>query len=90
MHREELSTASRRKKNKSTIWQRRYWEHRVRSEKDFKHHMDYIHYNPVKHGMVESPRDYSLSSFERFAQAGQYEWDWRAEEDGFGDHEFGE
>ncbi len=48
-------TPSRRAKGEKTVWQRRYWEYRIRDQEDWKRHMDYIHYNPVKHGYVQSP-----------------------------------
>jgi REP element-mobilizing transposase RayT len=46
-------SASRLKKNEKAIWQRRFWEHFIRDEQDFTHHLEYIHYNPVKHGMTK-------------------------------------
>lgn len=49
---------SRAKKKELTIWQRRFWEHCIRDEIDFVHHVDYIHYNPVKHGLVSAPKDW--------------------------------
>lgn len=58
------------------VWQPRYWEHQVRDEADFAHHADYIHYNPVKHGLVESPRDWPYSSFRRHVDAGVYPANW--------------
>ena len=50
--------ASRRSKHEQAIWQRRFWEHRIRDENDFNQHVDYIHYNPVKHGYVKRPVDW--------------------------------
>ncbi len=47
------------------IWQRRYWEHTIRDERDLTAHMDYIHFNPVKHGFVEHPVEWPHSSFRR-------------------------
>ena len=47
-------SASRIKKNEKTIWQRRFWEHLIRDEQDFTHHVEYIHCNPVKHGIVKA------------------------------------
>lgn len=72
------------------VWQRRYWDHIIRSQDDMNRHIDYIHYNPVSHGLVDSPRDYSLSSFRRFCRKGRYDWNWRAKEEGFDDHKYGE
>ncbi|MGR9053046.1 MAG: REP-associated tyrosine transposase [Gammaproteobacteria bacterium] len=48
---------SRRRKHEQAIWQRRFWEHRIRDEHDFTRHVDYVHFNPVKHGYVQCPAD---------------------------------
>jgi putative transposase len=58
------------------IWQRRYWEHTIRNDRDYAAHMDYIHFNPVKHGLVESVGDWPLSSFRRCVTVGLYPSDW--------------
>ena len=58
------------------IWQRRYWEHTIRGERDYAAHMDYIHFNPVKHGFTESPADWPFSSFRRCVAAGLYPAGW--------------
>ncbi|MQM40200.1 REP-associated tyrosine transposase [wastewater metagenome] len=58
------------------IWQPRFWEHRVRNDVDFRHHLDYIHYNPVKHGFVTAPGEWAWSSFHRFVRAGVYAAEW--------------
>ena len=58
------------------IWQRRYWEHTIRDDGDYTAHMDYIHFNPVKHGLVEHPGDWTFSSFRRCVAAGLYPADW--------------
>src|ERR1700736_3946141 len=52
------------------IWQRRYWEHTIRDDRDFAAHMDYTHFNPVKHGPVENPADWPYSSFRRCMEGG--------------------
>lgn len=75
-HREALLTDSRKRRRESTIWQRRFWEHQIRDEKDFKAHCDYIHYNPVKHGLVTAPRDWPYSTFHKFVKEGTYSEDW--------------
>lgn len=62
------------------IWQRRFWEHAIRDERDFAAHADYIHFNPVKHGHVERAADWPHSSFSRFVQAGIYTLEWGASE----------
>jgi putative transposase len=49
-------------KKEQAIWQRRFWEHYIRDEKDFINHVEYIHYNPVKHGLVKAPKDWKYSS----------------------------
>ena len=70
---------SRQKKNEAGIWQRRYWEHMIRDEDDLHHHIDYIHYNPVKHGLVKSVIDWQWSSFYRYVRLGIYKKDWGSE-----------
>lgn len=55
-HQERL-TASRRKRKELAFWQRRFWEHQIRDESDFRRHVDYIHWNPVKHGHVTKVAD---------------------------------
>ena len=72
------------------VWQHRYWDHVIRSQGDMNRHIDYIHYNPVKHGLAQSPREYRLSSFRKYCRQGQYDWAWRVNEGGFGDFEVGE
>ena len=67
---------SRSKKGEQAVWQHRYWEHQLRDEQDFARHLDYIHFNPVKHGLVSSPMDWSYSSFRRYVDAGMYAPDW--------------
>ena len=54
-----------RRKGERGIWQRGYWEHTVRDDRDYTAHMDYIHFNPVKHGLATSPADWLFSSFHR-------------------------
>ena len=70
---------SRRLRRETTIWQRRFWEHTIRDEKDFRYHFDYIHYNPVKHGLVRRVRDWPYSTFHRYARQGIYSEDWGEE-----------
>jgi putative transposase len=57
-------------KGERGIWQRRFWEHAVRDDKDFQRHVGYIHYNPIKHGYVTRVADWQFSSFHRFVQLG--------------------
>jgi putative transposase len=58
------------------VWQNRYWEHVLRDETDYRRHVEYIHYNPVKHGYVKTPLDWPHSSFFRYVEAGTYSRDW--------------
>ncbi|HNP50793.1 MAG TPA: transposase [Nitrosomonas nitrosa] len=58
-------------KGERGIWQRRYWEHRVRDERDYANHVAYIHYNPVKHGYVSRVIDWPYSSFHRHVRSGR-------------------
>ena len=62
----------------SGIWQQRYWEHAIRDEGDYRRHVEYIHYNPVKHGYVARAGDWPYSSFKRHVDAGVYPADWGA------------
>ena len=64
---------SRQSKGEKAIWQRRFWEHLIRDEQDFINHVDYIHYNPVHHGLFVSPKDWQYSSFHRYVQRGVYD-----------------
>jgi putative transposase len=74
--REMPVTPSQRRRGNRGIWQRRFIEHLIRDEDDLERHCDYVHYNPVKHGHVARPWDWMESSFRRFVELGQYEWDW--------------
>ena len=58
------------------IWQFRFWDHMIRDEDDFRNHIDYIHYNPVKHGLVTRPGDWEHSSFMEYYKQGYYGEDW--------------
>jgi putative transposase len=59
----EIRNQSRIKHGEAAIWQRRFWEHTIEDEQDYFNHLDYIHYNPVKHGLVQSPKEWLFSSF---------------------------
>ena len=63
-------------RNERLVWQKRFWEHLIRDEKDWRNHMDYIHYNPVKHGLVKRPTDWPWSSFSKAVARGWYDTDW--------------
>jgi putative transposase len=60
------------------VWQRRFWEHMIRDEEDWRRHVDYIHYNPVRHGYVRRPVDWIHGSFRRAVMMGWYGEDWGA------------
>jgi putative transposase len=67
------SKVARREKG---IWQRRYWEHAIRDDDDLARHIDYIHYNPVAHGLVHRVRDWPHSSFHAHVRRGLLPEDW--------------
>lgn len=67
---------SRSLRRESGLWQRRFWEHRIRDEGDYQRHMDYLHFNPVKHGLVSRVLDWPWSSFHRLVKEGVYPPDW--------------
>jgi putative transposase len=69
-------TSSKQKHRESTIWQRRFWEHQIRDETDYAHHLDYLHYNPVKHGLVSQVKNWPYSSFHRHVERGIYDEEW--------------
>jgi putative transposase len=69
-------TASKIAKRDKRIWQRRYWEHAIRNDADLARHVDYIHFNPVKHGYVSRVADWPHSSFHRFVARGDLPADW--------------
>ncbi len=64
----------------SSPWQSRFWEHLIRDEQDWHRHLDYIHYNPVKHGLVSAPADWRWSSFSHALAKGWYEPGWASTE----------
>jgi putative transposase len=69
-------SASRLHKREQTVWQRRFWEHQIRDDRDYRSHVEYIHYNPVKHGLVKAPIEWPYTSFHRVVRAGVYHNDW--------------
>ena len=72
------------------VWQARFWEHRIRDEEDWRRHMDYVHFNPVKHGLVSHASDWPHSTFHRLVEQGLYPPDWGVSES-IGDvHAYGE
>jgi len=74
----ESTTASRTARGERGIWQRRFWEHVIRDDEDYARHVDYIHYNPVKHGHCRHAIDWPHSSFKRWVQRGIYPDNWGA------------
>lgn len=72
------------------LWQPRYWEHCIRDENDFARHVDYTHWNPVKHGLVRCAADWPYSTFHRFVAAGIYPADWGIADDRMDHGNYGE
>jgi putative transposase len=64
------------KRRERGIWQRRYWEHLIKDERDYQAHMDYVHINPVKHGLVKQVKDWPYSTFHKLVERGIYAQDW--------------
>ncbi len=83
-------TQSQLKRNESGLWQRRFWEHEIRDENDYKTHMDYLHWNPVKHGLTSNVCDWPYSSFHKLVDKGVYEKSWGCNDKAFGLGKFGE
>ena len=69
-------TISRQQRQEGNLWQRRFWEHLIRDEEDFIRHVDYIHFNPVKHGLVTTVKEWPYSTFHRYVSAGIYSLEW--------------
>jgi putative transposase len=63
---------------RQTLWQKRFWDHIIRDERDLRHHIDYTHYNPVKHGFVDSPEKWPHSSYRAYRRLGLYPASWGA------------
>jgi putative transposase len=90
--REGVMSLSRRRRRERAVWQRRFWEHTVRDEDDLKRCADYIHWNPVKHGLVKSVCEYAWSSLHRFVGGGEYDPTWGSADPcpGYDEPEWGE
>lgn len=58
------------------LWQNRYFEHTIINEEDLNRHLDYIHYNPVKHGFSKKPKEWKYSSFQKFVKNNLYNVNW--------------
>jgi len=71
---------SRSKKGEAALWQRRFWEHCIRDNEDMNKHIDYIHYNPVKHRYVKKPFDWEWTSFHKYLKINKYSPEWGTNE----------
>jgi putative transposase len=80
--RQERISKAREHHRERSIWQRRFWEHTIRDETDFIRHVNYIHYNPVKHSLVECPHHWAYSSFHQWVTQGYYDTNWLCTCDG--------
>ena len=78
----EWLSETRARRGERGIWQRRYWEHLIRDEADFRAHMDYVHINPVKHGLVKRVADWPYSTFHRLVELGVYPLNWGGGDEG--------
>jgi len=76
MPKDERINPSRKLKGERGIWQRRYWEHLIRDNQDFENHVNYIHFNPVKHGYVKRTIEWPYSSFHNYLSKGMLNKDW--------------
>ena len=88
--RDETIDASHRSKRERGLWQRRYWEHQIRDESDLQRHIDYIHFNPVRHGHTSSPADWPYSSIHQYIRNGILPGDWGGGVEPAAGMEFGE
>jgi putative transposase len=79
MPKTEQRSSVRKGRNERGIWQRRYWEHTIRDDGDYASHMDYLHYNPVKHGYVTQVKDWPYSSFHNLVKLQIYAENWGGE-----------
>jgi putative transposase len=69
-------SVSRRMKGEQGIWQRRFWEHVIRDDADYEAHLNYIHLNPVHHGLATAPCEWPHSSFRQWVDRGAYDITW--------------
>ncbi|HSW02376.1 MAG TPA: transposase [Sedimentisphaerales bacterium] len=75
-HNETIISPARHQHREHGVWQKRFWEHRIRDETDLIHHVNYIHYNPLKHSLASCPHAWPWSSFHRWVKEGYYREDW--------------
>jgi putative transposase len=73
---EQSGNRSREKRGEGALWQRRFWEHLIVDERDLERHIDYIHFNPVKHGYAKAVSEWPYSTFHRYVREGVYPLDW--------------
>ncbi len=78
---ETVSPISQKRHRRRGVWQPRFWEHTIRDARDYHVHLDYIHMNAVKHGLVQCAADWPHSSFRRYVKSGWYEIDWAGRTD---------
>jgi putative transposase len=76
----QLKSRGQERRREAGMWQRRFWEHAIRDDADFERHVDYIHFNPVKHGYVTRVCDWPYSSFKRYVARGILTADWGGDE----------
>jgi len=76
----EYQSKTRIKHKERGIWQRRFWEHTIRDEVDYQNHMDYLHFNPVKHALVKNVQDWEYSTFHHLVKKGVYPTNWGGED----------
>jgi len=81
-HLKPTATPARTRKREVGVWQRRYWEHRIRSDEVFAKHVEYIHWNPVKHGYAPAAADWPHSSFHSYVRRGIYPASWASSDTG--------
>jgi len=82
-----LPNSSRQKHNETTIWQRRFWDHVIKDERDLERHLNYIHFNPVKHGFTDNPTNWPWSSYSNYLENGYYPNEWSPDLNQFEDSE---
>jgi len=83
-------SASKIAKREKGVWQRRFWEHQIRDDLDLQRHVDYVHFNPVKHGLVPRVADWPHSSFHEYVKRGMLHVDWAGGAEVTSEGDFGE
>ncbi len=84
LYRQKLGT------RKGKVWQRRFWDHVIRDQTDMNRHVNYIHHNPVKHGLATFSVEYQYSSFAEYVRNGYYDSNWKLFTDEYQGEDFGE